>query len=219
MENENTKYSFLNSDEAKKCFADVDVALKQGRHIQNYGNDTQLFGFVDDYYSDGLADYYKDFWGVNFVQGSSDNEKFYYLDFSEGSKGKFGKENRYKELEDKKVIFAILLLNLYKEKFFEEKQVEWKELEQIFKESENKSLWKKLLFGKDKENYTPNEEQKIKDDITSIVKDFEKLGWVFVFPDTENLKFEVLPSIERISRLYADVIENVESIEKYLSNE
>jgi len=217
MENGNTNYSFLNSDDAIKYFADLDVVLKQGRHIQNYGNDSQLFGFVDDYYDSGLADYYKNIWVVNLVRDSSDNERFYYFDFFEGSRGKFGKDNRYKELEDKKVIFAILLLNLYKEKFFEEKEVEWKELEQIFKESENKSLWKKLLFDKDKDNYTPNEEQRVKDNITGILKDFEKLGWVEIIADTEDIKFEILPSIERISRLYADVIENVESIEKYLS--
>lgn len=217
MENGNTNYSFLNSDDAIKYFADLDVVLKQGRHIQNYGNDSQLFGFVDDYYDSGLADYYKNIWVVNLVRDSSDNERFYYFDFFEGSRGKFGKDNRYKELEDKKVIFAILLLNLYKEKFFEEKEVEWKELEQIFKESENKSLWKKLLFDKDKDNYTPNEEQRVKDNITGILKDFEKLGWVEIIADTEDIKFEILPSIERISRLYADVIEDVESIEKYLS--
>lgn len=219
MENENTNYSFLNSDEAKKYFADVDVALKLNRHIQNYGSDTQMFDFVDDYFDKGLADYYKDIWGVNLVRDSSDNERFYYLDFFEDSKGKFGKDNRYKELEFKKVIFAILLLNLYKEKFFEEKEVEWKELEQIFKESENKSLWKKLLFGKVKENYTPQEEQKVKYDVTNIIKDFEKFGWVDIIADAEDIKFKILPSIERISRLYADVIENVESIDKYLNNE
>jgi hypothetical protein len=218
MENENKNYSFLNSDEAIKYFADTDIALKQGRHIQNFGNDTYLFVFVDDYFDKGLVDYYKDFWGMNLIRDSSDNERFYYLDFPESSKGKFGKENRYKILEDKKMIFAILFLNLYKEKFFEEKEIQWRELEQIFKEGENKSLWKKLLFGKDKENYTPKEEQNVKDDITGILKEFEKLGWISI-NDPENIKFEILPAIERISRLYTDVIENVESLERFLNNE
>jgi chromosome condensin MukBEF MukE localization factor len=218
MENANTEYQFLNSEDAMKYFADADIALKQGRHIQNYGNDTQIFYFIDEYFDKGLEDYYSNFWWMNLVRDSNDNERFYYLDFPEGSRAKFGKENRFKELEGDKVIFAILLLNLYNEKFFEEKKISWQELEQIVKESENKSFWKKLLFGKDKENYTPTEEQNVKDKVRRILGDFEKLGWI-VMQDEDEMKFEVLPSIARISRLYADVINNIESIETYLNNE
>ncbi len=218
MENANTEYQFLESEEALKYFADVDIALKQGRHIQNFGNDTQIYYFIDEYYDKGLKEYYSDFWWMNLVQDSNDNERFYYLDFPEGSRAKFGKENRFKELDGDKVIFAVLLLNWYNDKFFEEKIFSWQELEQIFKDSENKSLWKKLLFGKEKENYTPAEEQIVKEKVKRILIDFEKLGWI-MFKDDAELQFEILPSIARISRLYADVINDIESIETFLNNE
>src|SRR5207247_1876953 len=140
--------------QAKKYFADADIALKQGRHIQDYGNDIRIFSFVDEYFEKGLEEYYKQFFGMNLVRDKSDNGKFYYLDFPEDGKGKLGKENRSKELEDEKVIFAILFLNLYKEKFFEQKEFLWQDIEQTFKESEHKELWKAILYGKVKQNYT-----------------------------------------------------------------
>ncbi|MCK9480159.1 MAG: chromosome partition protein MukE [Bacteroidia bacterium] len=218
MENANANYPFLNSEQATKYFADADIALKQGRHIQDFGTDIRLFSFIDEFYDKGLEDYYKQFFGMNLVSDKSDNGKFYYLDFPDDGKGKFGKENRSKELEDDKVIFAILFLNLYKERFFEQKEFTWQELEQIFKEGEHKELWQNILFSKVKQNYTPREEQDVKDKVRKILSDFEKLGWI-VFKNQEEIHFEVLPSIERISRLYGDVIDNLESIEEYLNNE
>lgn len=215
---ENANYPFLNSEQATKYFADADIALKQGRHIQDFGTDIRLFSFIDEFYEKGLEDYYKQFFGMNLVCDKSDNGKFYYLDFPDDGKGKFGKENRSKELEDDKVIFAILFLNLYKERFFEQKEFTWQELEQIFKEGEHKELWQNILFSKVKQNYTPREEQEVKDKVRRIISDFEKLGWI-VFKNQEEIHFEVLPSIERISRLYGDVIDNIESIEEYLNNE
>lgn len=218
MENANSSYPFLNTEQAKKHFADTDIALKQGRHIQDFGNDIRIFSFIDEYFEKGLQDYYKHFFGMNLVSDKSDNGKFYYLDFPEDGKGKLGKENRSKELEDEKVIFAILFLNLYKERFFEKKEFQWQELEQVFKQGEHKELWQALLFGKVKNNYTVKEEQDVKDKVRRILIDFSKLGWIDL-RNEEEIQFEVLPSIERIGTLYGDVIGNVEFIEEYLSNE
>lgn len=185
---ENANYPFLNSEQATKYFADADIALKQGRHIQDFGTDIRLFSFIDEFYEKGLEDYYKQFFGMNLVCDKSDNGKFYYLDFPDDGKGKFGKENRSKELEDDKVIFAILFLNLYKERFFEQKEFTWQELEQIFKEGEHKELWQNILFSKVKQNYTPREEQEVKDKVRRIISDFEKLGWT-VFKNQEEIHF------------------------------
>lgn len=218
MENANTSFAFLTSDEAAKYFADADILLKQGKHIQDYGSDSRLFYFIDEYYDRGLRNFYQQFFQMYLEKESHDNERYYYLNFTEDSKGKLGKDNRSKELEGDRVIFAILLLNIYKEKFFEKKKTNWQELTQIFKESEHKELWQELLYGKLKPNYTPHEEQNVKDKVRSIIKDFDKLGWVSL-KNVEDLNFEILPSIARISILYSDVIENVEALDEYLSNE
>lgn len=218
MENEGQYYQFINTERAIKYFADTDIALKQGRHLQDYGIDSRLFSFVDEFYEKGLKDYYLRLFQMNLIRDKNDNQTFYYLDFPDDGKGKFGKENRSKELEDDKVIFGILFLNIYKGKFFEHKEIEWPEIEQIFKEGEHKELWQKLLFGRVKPNYTIQEELNVKDKVKSILKDFEKLGWIEI-KALDEVKFEILPSIERISRLYKDVIRNLNPIQDYLTDD
>ena len=68
MENENENYKFLNSDRERKIFADADIYLKQGKHLQDYGNDSRLFSFVDEYYELGLKEYYLHFFQMNLVK-------------------------------------------------------------------------------------------------------------------------------------------------------
>ncbi len=216
MENEN--FEFLDSDLAAKYFIDADIALRTGRHIQDFGTDQRIFHFIDEYYEKGLKKFYRLFCHMPLVKGVADNDKYYYLDYPEEGKGKLGKDNRSKELEDDKVIFGILLLNIFKDKFFEEKNVSWHDLELIFKEGENKESWQLLLFGKIKQNYTPSEEQSVKDKVRVILKDFERLGWIY-FTNVEEMKFIILPGIDRLVTLYEDVINNVDAIENYLKNE
>jgi chromosome condensin MukBEF MukE localization factor len=215
---ENANFAFLESDLAVKYFIDADIALRTGRHIQDFGGDQRVFHFVDEYYEKGLKEFYRIFCHMPLVKGSSENDKYYYLDYPEEGKGKLGKDNRSKELEDDKVIFGILLLNIFKDKFFEAKDVSWQELEQIFKEGENKESWQMLLYGKVKQNYTPAEEQSVKDKVKGILKDFERLGWIY-FKNVEEIQFGILPAIDRLMSLYGDVINNIDAIENYLKNE
>lgn len=218
MENENFTYYFLTSDQANKDFADLDYNLKNGRHIQDFAADHRLFSYLEEYYDKGLKEYYLDFFGMNLVKEDSDQDRYYYLDFPENGKGKLGKENRSKELEDVQLIFAILLLNLYKEKFFEKKEVRWDELERIFKENEHKDIWRRLLYGSVKDNYSPNEEQSVVARITKILNVFEDLGWVDIISPKE-VHFVILPAIDRISKMYQEIIGDIENIKQYLNYE
>lgn len=216
MENEDFTYSFLTSEQAIKYFADVDYNLKNGRHIQDFGTDHKLFSYLEEFYDKGLKEYYADLFGMLLVCEDADQERYYYLDFPENGKGKLGRENRSKELEDSHLIFAILLLNLYKEKFFEKKEIKWAELEQVFKESEHKDIWQTWLYVKVKNNYSPNEETAAINKIIKILKSFEDLGWVNII-NTEPMHFEILPAINRISHMYREIIEDVDNIKQYLN--
>jgi condensin complex protein MksE len=218
MENENTTYPFLISDLAIKHFADTDFALKQGRHIQDFAGDHKLFVFIEEYYERGLQPYYEDLFGMKLMREETDHYRYYFLSFPDDGKGKLGKDNRSKELEDDRLIFAILLLNLFKDKFFEKKEVKWQELEHIFKESEHKELWLQLLYGNLKPNYSPGEEDNVKAKVERILKSFESLGWIY-FINQEELHFEILPAIDRITKLYGDVINDVETLQAFLNNE
>ncbi|MFH1004326.1 MAG: hypothetical protein V1781_02355 [Bacteroidota bacterium] len=216
MEIENPPYEFLKSERAKKYFADMDFALRQGQHIQNFGNNMKVWDFINDYYDKGLTKYYEELFGVYLRKDQNERDIYFYLEFPEDSKGKFGYERTY-TLEDRHVIFAILLLNIYKDKFFEAKEVHCEDLEYYIEESENKELWQKLLYGEVKHNYTPNEKDEVKRKIERIINSFERLGWIR-WMNQDKLHFEIMPSIDRVAKLYTSEINNVELITEYLEN-
>ena len=213
MELENTAFEFLTREAATKFFAETDFTLKQGRHIQQYGADGKLFDYLYDNYTE-MARYYEHLFGVFLRKESNDREEYFFLDFPEDGHGRFVKD-RYKEMDAKHVIFGILLLNVYKEKMFEKKEIKWENLEQIFDESESRELWQKLLFGEVKRNYTPNEKEEVKRKVEHTLNLFDRLGWI-QWVDPANLHFEIMPSIDRIAKLYTNEITNVELMSEYI---
>lgn len=213
METQNPTLGFLESESAARYFADLDFALKQGRHIQNAGVTAKLWDYVNDHY-EILYRYYEYLFGVFLRKESNERDTYFYLDLPEYGSGKFNNE-RHKDLDAKHVILSILLLNIYKERYFEKKEIKWPDLEQYIDEGESKELWQKLLYGEVKRNYTPNEKEEMRHKLERIVYDLEKLGWV-EWQDRENFVFEIMPSIDRIARLYSDEITNVELMSEYI---
>ncbi len=217
MEHENRTFEFLKEESSKKHFAELDFAIRQGRHIQEYGKDYKIYKYVASYY-EYLENYYYSLFGIYLRKENNDQVFYYFLDFGDDDKGKFT-GSRSLEISDKQVIIAILLLNLYKEKFFEEKEIRWSDIENIFENSEQKQLWQTLFF-KDgyKRNYSPPEHKKFKDDISKILKEFDKLGWI-TWIDKSEIHFEIMPSIDRIAKLYKNEITNIDTISTYINAE
>lgn len=212
MEYENQAFDFLDTEAAQKYFADTDYALKSGRHIQCYGNDVKMWEFINDYF-EPLKNYYEWLYSVILKDDFNDTEKYYYIDFFEDGKGKLGKD-RTKYLDDRHVIFGILLLNMYKEKYFEKKEFKWEELERVFDESEQKDYWTMLFFGK--KEATPNEIEKRKDEVRKTLTFFNDIAWI-EWIDRNEVSFEVLPSIDRIAKLYSSEIDNIEKLNEFLN--
>ncbi len=48
MEYENESFKFLEEESSKRYFADLDFALREGRHIQNYSDNYRLWEYVED---------------------------------------------------------------------------------------------------------------------------------------------------------------------------
>lgn len=212
MENENKTFDFLDTESSQRYFADADFALKSGRHIQYYNSDTKIWEFISDYF-EPLQNYYEWLFGIYLKDDYNDNDRYFYLDFPDEGKGKLGKD-RSKQLDDSQVIFGILLLNFYKEKYFEKKEIKWEELEQLFDESEQKEYWQLLFYGK--KEATPKEIEKRKSDVVRIINQFDDLGWI-AWIDKNEFVFEILPSINRIGKLYFNEIQNIEMIKEYLN--
>ncbi|MBN8703856.1 MAG: hypothetical protein J0M08_12385 [Bacteroidetes bacterium] len=216
MENENSAFAFLDTETASKYFAEVDFALKQGRHLQHYGNDAKLWDYVSDHYEQ-LAHYYQHLFGVYLRKDSNERDVYFYLDFPEDGHGRFV-QDRNKDVDDRMVIIGILLLNMYKERFFEGKEVKWNTIEQIIEEGEQKEFWQKLLYGEAKRNYTPNEKEEMRRRMERTLSEFNRLGWI-TWINQEALHFEILPAIDRLSRLYANEISNVELMSEFINEQ
>lgn len=216
METENSAFAFLENESASKYFAEVDFALKQGRHIQHYGTDAKFWDYISDHYSQ-LSKYYEHLYGVFLRRDSNDRDVYYYLDFPEDGHGRFVGD-RNKDIDPRMVIVGILLLNLYKERFFEGKEIKWTTLEQIIEEGEHKEYWQRLLYGEVKRNYTPNEKDEMKRRMERTLNEFDRLGWIN-WIEREALHFEMLPAIDRLSKLYANEISNVELMSEYINEQ
>ncbi len=61
---ENIGYPFLITQEAKSIFADVDYALKSGKHIQKCLSQNKQFAFIRQYY-DQLKLYYDNLFEIH----------------------------------------------------------------------------------------------------------------------------------------------------------
>lgn len=213
MENENYSLQFLSNEVSGKYFADADFALREGKHIQHFGSDAKLWDYINDHF-EPLSLYYEHLFGVYLRKESSDRDIYFFLEFPEESSGKFAGD-RHRLIDDRHLIIAVLLLNIYKERYFESKLVKWEHIEQVIEESEHKDLWQKVLYGEVKRNYTPNEKDEMKRRFERSISLFDRLGWA-QWKDHENFEFEVMPSIDRISRLYANEISNVELMSEYI---
>jgi hypothetical protein len=213
MENEAYSLQFLSNEASGKFFADTDFALRAGKHIQHFGSDAKLWDYITDHY-DLLFMYYEHLFGVFLRKETNDRDVYFYLEFPEDGSGKFVGD-RHRLMDDRHLIIGIMLLNIYKERFFESKEVKWQQIEQVIDESEQKELWQKILYGEVKRNYTPNEKDEMKRRFERSLFLFERLGWIH-WVDHEALTFMIMPSIDRIAKLYANEIANVELMSEYI---
>ena len=84
MENENhigtvdNSYNYLQKDEFQRHFADLNIELLRGGHIQD--DNYYLFDLLRKFPNE-LNHYYKSFYNLELAKETKDNTTFYYLDF------------------------------------------------------------------------------------------------------------------------------------------
>ena len=70
-------------------------------------------------YFEELKYYYTNFYGLELERDYKDDITFYYLDFTEDSKGALSSTRRHKELSSLQTVMGIMLLNMYYDRYFE----------------------------------------------------------------------------------------------------
>lgn len=208
---ENVDYTFLTTQEAISIFADVDYALKSGRHIQKCPSQGKLFAFIKKYY-DQLKSYYDNLFGIHLNSEGEGELEYFFIDFFKDRNGYYQRgnipvENR-EYLAESHLIIAFLLIRMY----VLEPRVENRILIQDFKiqvlsEYEEYKPHLLRLFAKSEDTKETDYELKsIEDEIEKALKKFNELCWIMIDKNTET--FEIMPSLNRLLNIFENYIIN-----------
>lgn len=209
----NLKYQFLVDKKAKDVFANVDYHLKSGMHIQReHPKPEEIFKFIDRNY-EGLTEYYKEFFQLDLRKAGGDWNKYYYIDFEEGNRGKIPANYR-SYLNTEWLIVGLLFLKIYKlDANLELESInEFKKL--LFSEyEEEKNSLLKLLADAANEKSSEFNDKKVEDIIHKAFDVFDGLGWI-VKDYQDRDKFKYMPSFERLRKMYEPQILGIDDLIK-----
>ncbi|KAA9338792.1 condensin complex protein MksE [Adhaeribacter soli] len=195
-------FSFLGHRDVQAHFADLNIALLSGRHIQT--GEGYLFTLVN-HYQDEFKIFYRSLYGLELKQAKVDNTNYYYLDFPEEGKGKLYTSDRFREMTSWEIIVALMLLNMYYERSFEQaKVINWEIIQKEIMESELAPLYKKAFFNNSiREFYTNSEWKVLFDKFKRVLRIFDRWGWIKLQTVEEGeFVFLIRESIDRFGKLY-----------------
>lgn len=211
MENENTTqespYAFLSNPTVQKYFADMDLDLRQGKHIME--DDYYSYQLLREYYNPELKRYYQELYERDLKTATVDNATYFYLDFPADGKGKLNNPHRYRELTQQQVIIGIVLLKMYYDMYFKlPKELFWENIKEEIDQSEFKELYKKLFFCEIRDFYTDKEWERVEELFRKTINSFAQLGWLKkLSKGKEDIHFRLKESIHRFAELYKYEIE------------
>lgn len=221
MENENyeiSDYSFLTEESVEKHFANVNILLLSGKHIDSkyYVEYTIL-----ESYEAHWIFFYSNLYKLNLAAGISDGSRYYYLDFTENGKGKLSDASRNKELTELQTLIGLTLLDMYYQKYFdEEKIIHWNDIKTQILESDHQEAYKRVLFNDIRDSYDEKEWSIVENKFGKTIDSFDKLGWVEKQSGrNEELVFEIRPAIHRLTKLYQEELQNFELFSQQLKND
>ena len=193
MENENHEindYSFLIEETVEKHFADINILLLSGKHIDNryYTEYTVLENYEQQWRS-----FYSNLYRLNLIADISDRSRYYYLDFMENGKGKLSDASRNKELTELQTLIGLTLLDMYYQKYFdEEKIIYWNDIKTQILDSDHQDAYKRILFNDIRASYDEREWNEVHTKFSKTIENFDRLGWVEKQSGrNEDLVFEI----------------------------
>lgn len=217
MENEHSKitgqvteaYAFLSDPKARQVFGKLDFELKSGKHIQYlHPEQEELFLFVKKHY-ESLGSYYENLFQVVLGYSGAETDMYYYLDFDGNDRGKIPGGQRY-FLTEEHLLIGIFACKVYNIDFNSEESsiTTFKKLMREEYE-EYKGDFYRLLAHTKKELYTGDDDVEVDKSILSAFREFKKLGWVYFKNDDQ---FVIMPSLERLRKLYANEINDIQKL-------
>ncbi|MES2430793.1 MAG: hypothetical protein V4556_07630 [Bacteroidota bacterium] len=214
MANENQEiasYDFLKEERVEKHFADINILLLSGKHIDQ--KMYTIFSLSEEFESH-WRNFYKNLYNLNFESANFDGKKYFYLDFFDTAKGRFSDNSRHRELTEIQILIGLTLLDIYYKRFFDEKKVlKWSDITNLIIEGEQQQAYKRIFFNSVRQSNTYDEKdwKMVERKITSVIDAFDKLGWVEkLSSQNEELVFEIRPAINRLAKLYEEELTQFE---------
>jgi hypothetical protein len=197
-------FAFLNHRDVQAHFADLNIALLGGRHIQT--GEGYQFTLVNTY-PEEFRHFYRTLYGLELHQARAENIDYFYLDFPDEGKGRLNTSDRFREMTAWETLFALMFLNMYYDRFFEKtKVVTWPVLRREIEEGDLAHLYRKAFFNSTHREILSDQEVKsLSEMLKRVLKNFERWGWVKILPLEEadgELAFEIRESIDRLGKLY-----------------
>ncbi len=194
-------YSFLQAPDAQEAVAPIDYAFRNGEHIQLHGKQEFMFRFIESNY-ESIKTYYRDFYGASVESDGESINKYFYIEILPESRGQIPYFNRY-PLPNEYVIIGFLLYKIvFIDGFIELDSIS--AFQRIVRQDyeELKPGLYRILARVKKPTPTELDDEKVDTIIEKALKEFNKIGWV----DLEDDRFEILPSFQRLVKLYGDYI-------------
>lgn len=207
MENDNKENigTFLNTSESAELFAELDYLLKDGVHIQNYGDQVKYYGYIKSN-EEQLSAYYKKLFKIDFSYGGVDSQKYYYLDFTTGKGGKIPEKNRHSLKSEFVIIGFIIYKIFYIDHDIDLNSVQkLKEKIRIDFEEYKQGIYRLIAKSKNINPGNVNDEN-VDISIQSALQEFKKIGWVTMEKDD----FDLLPAFDRLISVYEKHIQNID---------
>ena len=208
---ENVGYAFLTTQEAISIFADVDYALKSGKHIQKCPSQGKQFAFVGKYY-DKLKSYYDNLFDIHLNREGEGDLEYFFIDFFKDGNGYYQRgnipvENR-EYLAESHLIIAFLLIRMYVLEPRAESRILIQDFKvQVLSEYEEYKPHLLRLFAKSEDTEETDYELKsIEDEMDKALKKFNDLCWIMIDKSTET--FEIMPSLNRLLNMFENYIIN-----------
>lgn len=194
-------FSFLADERVARRFADINLSLLEGRHIQP--DDYYVHQLLSEYYEE-FKFYYESLYRLYLKSAIKDGVTYYYLTFPEEGRRRMNTLYRFKALSEDQVVIGIILLNWYYERYFDDpKEITWDDIKDEIEQGEFRDDYQKLFFKEIRGDYTDQEWEAVERRFLRVVGDFDHLGWVKKISQShEALRFQLKPSIHRLAELY-----------------
>ncbi|MEH3114626.1 condensin complex protein MksE [Pedobacter terrae] len=219
--NDIASFGFLWDDQVQKYFADINIMLLSGKHIdEKY---YMAFSLLEDR-SEQWTLFYKSLYNLNLVADKFDGKSYFYLDFFDTGKGKFTDHSRHRELTETQTLIGLMLLDIYYKRFFDDRKIiQWVELRNIIMEGEQQDAYKRILFNevRTSNTYDAREWGNVHRKINAAIDLFDKIGWLEKQSSSseEVPDFEIKPAINRLAKMYEYELLNFETFVLALKKE